>query len=222
MMQMQSSLGGRVINRLPSFNNTRIGKVTSVKDYHEFGRIEVIFLDYSVPMPVWVVGNVDREPVTGDTVLVGYMDGRKDAPYLVGFVKNESYTTNFTIVSKDRIRLQLPIFGIGEEDSPATRDVRGHLLDDSMEDKRAYIDVTPDHVMVSFPTSEDGSDPPATIKVTKDGVDIDHPKTIKHHGGSKGVARLGDTVEVTINVPTIGTVTGTGTITSASDKTLID
>ncbi|AKG36083.1 hypothetical protein [Paenibacillus durus] len=217
-MKDQAALGGQTTNRMPSFNTSRFARVTSAKDYNKYGRIEVIFLDYSVPVPVWVVGDIEREPVAGDSVLIGYMDGRKDCPYLVGFVKNESHTTNFVVVKKDKIKLQLPIFGIGEKDSPATKDVAGNLLDNSKQEERVYIEATPDHALISFPTSEDGSTAPATIKVTADGVEINHPQAIKHHSGSKGVVRVGDTVSV--DVPGIGKCTGT--TTSGSSKTLID
>ncbi len=221
-MKDQAALGGQTTNRMPAFNATRPARVTSTKDFNKYGRIEVIFLDYSVPLPIWVVGDIDREPMPGDSVLVSYMDGRKDCPYLAGFIKNESYGTNFFVMKSDKIKLQLPIYGIGEKDSKATKDVQGHLLDNARQKDRAYIELTPTHALVSFPTSEDGSTVPATITVTADGVTITHPKTIKHHGGSKGVARIGDTVDFEGKTADGKSVTGTGTITTGSSKTKID
>lgn len=217
-MHEQSSLGPRKEHRMPDYGSqTKIARVTGTKDYHAVGRIEAIFLDYGQPLPIWIVGQLDREPVPGDEIVVGYLEGRKDAPYMIGFMKNGAYTTNFLVVKKDKIKLQLPIFGIDTKDSAADKDVRGHLLDESKQAERAYIEVTPDHALISFPTSDTGATPPATITITASEVTIDHPGAIKHHGGTQGVARMGDTV--TVNV---GGTNYTGTITSASEKTLID
>jgi hypothetical protein len=214
----QSSLGTKKMNRLPKYSSYTIARVTSVADYHKYARIEVLFLDYSQPCPVWVIGELDREPVEGDQVLIGFIEGRQDMPYVKGFVKNKSYTTNFVVVKKDKIKLQLPIFEIGVKDGMAEKDVESNLLDNTKQSERAYIELTEDHVFVSFPTSKDGSTAPATIEITATGMTIDHPSgAIHHHGGSKGVARVGDTVTVNVN----GT-NYTGTITSGSTKTFID
>jgi hypothetical protein len=218
-MQDQASLGGKTANRQPGFNDKRFAKVTDTKDFHKYGKISAVFLDYSQPSAIWVVGDIDREPVSGDMIVVGYLDGRKDSPYLAGFVKNQSYTTNFLVVKKDKIKLQLPVYEIGVKDGVSHEDVKTHLLDNSKQDERAYIELAADHALISFPTSQTGATAPAIITVTASGVTIDHPAgTIKHHTGSKGAARAGDTVSV--SVPGIGTCTGT--ITSASTKTLID
>lgn len=218
MAQDQSALGGRVVNRMPSFNTNRLARVTSIKDFHKLGKIEVVFLDYSQPAPVWVVGDIDREPVEGDMVVVGYLDNRKDAPYLQGFVKNGSYTTNFMVLKRDKIKLQLPVFDIGVKDGTAHNDVKGHLLDNSKQNQRAYVELTPTHAIVSFPTSEDGSTAPATVKITASEVVIDHPTgKVKHHGGAKEVARKGDTVQINV-----GGTDYNGVITSGSAKTMID
>lgn len=217
MQQGQSALGGKRVHRVADYDTTNIGKVTSTDRYEEHGIIEVVFLDYGQPFPVWVVGDIEREPVSGDQVVIGYINGRKDAPYLVGFVKNFSYTTGFIKVSKDRIRLQLPVFDIGVRDGLAHNDTKEHLLDEGKLGQRAYLDLTPDGAVLSFPTGKDS--PPATVKVTASEVHIDHPSgVVRHHGGSKGVARLGDTVAGTCSDGS----TFEGTITSASDKTMID
>ncbi len=174
-MKEQSSLGGRTIHRSPSYNQNKIGRVTSIKDFHKYGRIEVIFLDYSQPVPVWVFNDIDREPVEGDQVLVGYVDGRRDTPYVIGFLKNGSYTTNFVVVKKDKIKLQLPIFDIGVKDGVAHKDVQTHLLDNNNQAQRAYIELTPTEALLKFPTSKDGSTPPAHFKVTATGMEAFHP-----------------------------------------------
>jgi hypothetical protein len=165
----------------------QIGHVTSVKNYDESGRIEVIFLDSSQPFPVWVVGHIDRKPVEGDQVLVGFIQGRHDAPYLHSFIKNESYTSNFIRVEKDRIILQMPL-----DDN----DAKAHLP----EDKRAtrpYLELNSQAAMLNLGDIQ--------ISVTKDGK-------IHLGGGGLALARVGDSVSV--NVPGIGTCSGT--ITSGS------
>lgn len=175
MTQSQSSLGGRTVHRTPSYEATKIGKVISIADYKKYGKIEVVFLDHGYPLPVWVVGSIDREPVTGDQVLVGYMEGRKDAPYMVGFVRNESYTSNFIEVAKDRVRVQLPVFEIGKKDGVAHKDVKEHLLKDDKLVQRAYVELTPDHAKLSFPTDKDGATPPTHFKISASGVEVFHP-----------------------------------------------
>ena len=52
---------------------------------------------------------------------------------MIGFVRNESYTSNFICVSKDRITIQLPT----DPD-----DIAGHLLDDSKKSSRIVLELT--------------------------------------------------------------------------------
>lgn len=181
-MQHQSSLGSRKIHRAPSYNTTKIGRVTSVKDYEKWGRIEVVFLDYGQPLPVWVVGDIERKPVEGDHVIIGYIDGRRDAPYLIGFVKNKSYTTNFIRVEKDKIRIQLPVFDVGVKNGTAHNDVKGHLLDESKLPQRAYVELSSNQAKISFPTSK--SSPPAHIKITSEGMEMYHPTNVTIQAGA--------------------------------------
>jgi hypothetical protein len=171
MQENQSSLGNRRIHRTPAHTQSKIGRVTSIKDYRDYGKIEVVFLDYGMPFPVWVVGDLDREPVTGDQVIVGYMEGRKDAPYLAGFVKNESYTSNFVQVSMNKIRLQLPVFEVGVRGGDAHKEAQSGLTSDqTLKHHRAYVELTPDHALISFPHDSGYSASPVTIKLTKAGV----------------------------------------------------
>jgi hypothetical protein len=174
-MKDQSALGGKTTNRMPEFNATRLARVTSIKDYEKYARIEVIFLDYSQPAPVWVLGDIDREPVEGDIVIVGYLDNRKDAPYLAGFQKNSSYGTNFITVKRDKIKLQLPVYEIGVKDGMAHKDVQGNLLDDSKQSQRAFMELTPEHALLSYPADKAGKKPPATVKVAPGGVEVSYP-----------------------------------------------
>ncbi len=174
-MKNQSSLGGRTVNRQPEFGANRLAKVTSAKDYLKYGRIEVIFLDYSQPVPVWVFNDIDREPVEGDTVLIGYMDNRKDAPFMIGFQRNGSYGSNFIAASRDKIRLQLPIFDIGVKGGLADQDTQGNLLDESKLPTRAYVELSPEQAVIHYPANKEGS----TSSITMTAEDT----TIKHATG---------------------------------------
>jgi len=132
-MHEQSGLGARKIHRMPTYDGTQIGRITSAEGFKEFGRIEAIFLDYGQPFPIWVSGSVDREPVSGDMILVGFIQGRQDSPYMLGYVRNEAYTSNFILVEKDKITLQIPT---------DPEDIKGHLLDDSKKASRTILELT--------------------------------------------------------------------------------
>ena len=147
MLNSQSSLGSRKIHRVPDFNVTHIGRVTKISDYESLGRIEVMFLDYGISHPVWVVGSIERKPVLNDLVLIGYINGRKDSPYLAGYVMNASYTTNFITIEENRIKIQLPI--VDKQD-----DVDYHLTNDDNQDSRAYIILDSDGLTIHHPTGD--------------------------------------------------------------------
>lgn len=143
----QSALGTKTMHRQPRYTEPKLGRITSTHNYRLYGKVEVIFLDYSQPVPVWVMNDIDREPVEGDQVIVGFMDGRADAPYLQGFIRNNAYTSNFILVERDRIRLQLPVVD-------ETLDIKDKLLTEANITKRAYIDITRDGIEVYHPTGK--------------------------------------------------------------------
>jgi hypothetical protein len=147
-MQEQAALGNRQVYSKPSYSLTQVGRVVSVGNYDKTGTIEVVFLDYSKPFPVWVNGDIDRKPTEGDLVLVGFIQERQDAPYLAGFVRNESYTANFIKVEKDRIVIQLPT---------DTEDIKGHLLDDNKQTTRKSIVVTASGITINGNISVNGN-----------------------------------------------------------------
>lgn len=211
-MQEQAGLGQRKEHRAPTYSQNKIGRVTSTADYAKYGRINVMFLDYGQPAPVWVIGDLDREPVTGDSVIVGWLDGRKDAPYLQGFVKNEAYTTNFISVAKDKVRVQLPVYDIGTKGGVSAQDVDGNLLDEGNLPKRAYVELTPDGVTVSFPTSKTGSTPPATITLTATDVTIEHPLKV-NITSPKDISITSTGGNVSLSAPS-GNVTASGSTKS--------
>lgn len=126
------SLGSRRAHRNPQYFMDKMARVKSAADFRSKARIDVQFLDHGKCMPVWVVGDVDREPVEGDMVIIGYMEGRKDAPYLKSFVRNDSYTANYIEVGKDYIRLQLPL---------TKEDRDKNMLDDTKKNTRVYLEL---------------------------------------------------------------------------------
>jgi hypothetical protein len=140
-MKTQSSLGREQTYNVPMYDQTQIGHVTSIKDYKKYGRIGVIFLDHSQPVNVWAIGcSMDREPVEGDMVLVGFIQGRPDSPYMINFVRNESYTSNFVVVDKDKILIQF---------TTDLEDIREHLLDDAKKPQRMKIELKGDGVYIN-------------------------------------------------------------------------
>ena len=143
----QSSLGSQKIHRNPEYNTTHIGRVTKIEDYDALGRIDVMFLDYGVSHPVWVVGSIERKPVIGDLVIIGYINGRQDSPYLAGYVKNGAYTTNFITIQQDRIKIQLPIQNKEE-------DTKTYLNEDTRQTGRAYIIIDNNGLTIHHPTGD--------------------------------------------------------------------
>lgn len=106
-MERQSGLGVPREHRATNFNQTKIARVTSTAKYDKYGMIEVVFLDYGRPAPVWVIGDIDRKPSVGDQVIIGYLEGRKDSPYLVGFAKGFSKTHQHIQIREDYVKLQV-------------------------------------------------------------------------------------------------------------------
>lgn len=153
-MTLQSSLGIAKPHRSPKFEDLQLARVTSAVDFDKLARIEVVLLNQGQPSPIWIINNIDRKPIEGDFVLVGYINGRKDMPYLAGFYKNKSYTTNFIHVDKDKIRVQLPVLEVGVAGGKAIKDVEGHLLDESRLSERAYMELTPTQAVMSFPVGD--------------------------------------------------------------------
>jgi hypothetical protein len=154
-MANQSSLGDRQVHRHPNFHKTDMGRVTKNNRYEAHGIIEVVLLDYSKPFPVWVINEIDRKPMTGDHVLISYVGGRKDSPYLVGFVKNKAYTTNFIEVHEDRIRVQLPVKEIGKKNGKAHNDTKSFLTKDANLMDRGFVEIKGAKITIHHPTDID-------------------------------------------------------------------
>lgn len=153
----QSSLGRKEVHNTPSYGaNKDIARVVDTTDFDKYGIIDVVYIDGSNAARVWVTNPIDREPVTGDLILVGYISGQKNAPYLSGFIE-ESYMRNFVQIKKDLIRIQLPVMEIGVVEGISHKDTQEKLLNDDYRGKRALMELTPEHFYIQFPT-EDGSE----------------------------------------------------------------
>lgn len=140
-----NGLPQKKVHKSPQYFIDKLAKVTSAANYRTNGTIEVMFLDHGKSLPVWVVGDISREPMVDDMVVIGYMEGRKDAPYLKGFVSNQAYTSNFIDVGKDYIRIQLPFDSM---------DISQHLQDDFKKNLRAYIELNASGIALFHPTTD--------------------------------------------------------------------
>lgn len=202
MYQPQNSLPTPKNNRFPEFNTVQAAKVTSIKDLEEKGQIYVKFNKRGSPAPVNVMENGGHViPSEGDYVLVGFVDGDKTTPYLIGYAMNNYACANFFRLSAQGITLQFPL---------DETDAEEHMTDDTKESKRASIRIHSNSMELYYPVGGDA----VKVTLTKDGVlDVAVPDSIKL-GGETPVARQGDSVQV--SVPGIGTCTGT--ITGGSDK----
>lgn len=193
-MQRQSSLGSPSLHRAPSYQTSKIGKIVGVAHYKKYGKIDVVFLDHGSTANVWVLGDVDREPVEGDMVIVGYMEGRKDAPYMIGFVRNNAYTSNRILIGKDYVRVQLPASEV---------DRKGSLLDDTKKEQRPYVEITATKTRVFRPSGV---------------VEVEAP-TVKLTGTTK-VEVTAPTITMTGNTTITGNVALSGTSITANGENL--
>jgi hypothetical protein len=94
---------------VPRFDYVTFARVTSNKDYEEYGRVDVQFLNDGglaggVPLPVWVIEDgAEVKPEEGDMVLIGFVQGNKDIPYLIGYVKDHYACGHMIRIDKDKI-----------------------------------------------------------------------------------------------------------------------
>lgn len=112
MFNPQSSLGAPSLHSYPRFDTVRVARVTGTTDW-KLGKIEVMFNDGispgGVPVPVALIENgLNIEPCEGDWVLVGYINGKKNSPYFIGFYANKYALANRISVTKEEIKLEFP------------------------------------------------------------------------------------------------------------------
>lgn len=144
MILGQSGLGNFKSNTDLQFQNMRVAKVTSVEKLKTEGKIEVEFVKGGRPVPVHFVENVSVTPEQGDWVIVGNIDGNKNNVFFVGYFRNFYACSNYIKVSKDCIRIQLPI---------DDKDVLDKMIDDSKKNTRVYLELTKDRVVLWTPWS---------------------------------------------------------------------
>ncbi len=128
------------ITQFQEFIKQGFARVTKNDDFETKGKIEVEFLNRTKPAPIWVLDPSVGKPEVGDYVLVGFIDGQKNNPYMAGIVAHKAYTSNFIRVEKTGITIQFPldetdVVGSGETDP------KNHLRDDSKQSTRIYLKI---------------------------------------------------------------------------------
>jgi len=183
------------------FNDVLMARVERVDDLQTKGRIEVIFLNRTKPAPVWVFDGPD--PVVGDFVMVGFVNGQKNNPYVIGIFKNKAWTSNFLLVTEKMIRVQFPTDtkDVTGEDPSKENDPKSHLRDPAKLETRGYLQIDASGIKLHAPAG-------LPVEIDADTV------LVKDNAGSgtlKKLVREGDPVQV-------DTVTGNGTVTTGSSR----
>lgn len=179
------------------FIEPQMARVSKNTDYFTHGKIEVIFINRTKPAPIWVLeSGASPKPEVGDFVLVGYIDGQKNNPFMAGIFSHKAWTSNFIRVEKGMIRIQFPT-DPKDVDQSNSSSTKNHLRDDAKYlSSRAYVQVDASGIKVHAPAGLDVTLEADTVNVvSRDGS-----------GSPKAVARVGDSVDL-----------ATGKITSGSD-----
>lgn len=96
-------MGGR-------FDHVRRAVVLSTVDFDEKRRIEVQFEKGGAPTPVHIIENfATKVPEPGDWVIVGYIEGSKHLPYLIGHVKDLHRTADIVRLHKTFFEVKFPV-----------------------------------------------------------------------------------------------------------------
>lgn len=192
-----------------SFNENIIARVEKTDDYETKGKIEVIFLNRTKPAPIWVFDGA--KPEVGDYVLVGYINGQKNNPYMQGLFSNKAWTSNFVRVEKDRIRIQFPTDDkdVTGEDPETENDPKSHLRDDATYlAKRAYLEIDKTGIKVHIPPD---MDPVMPLTIEADAVNV----TTKN-------ASITAAENVVVTATESATVTAKAASVSAAESVTID
>lgn len=184
-----------------NFNDTLMARVEKTDDLKEQGRIEVIFLNRTKPAPVWVFDGPD--PVVGDYVMVGFVNGQKNNPYVAGIFKNRAWTSNFILVTNEMIRIQFPTEekDVTGDDPKKENDPKSHLRDAAKLETRGYLQIDATGIKLHAPAG-------LPVEIDADTVLV---KDNAGAGTAKKLVREGDPVQV-------DTVTGQGTVTTGSSR----
>jgi hypothetical protein len=217
----QSSLPVKQVREtaFQSFNDNVIARVEKNDDYDK-GKIEVIFVNRTKPAPVWVFDG--PKPEVGDYVLVGYINGQKNNPYMQGIFSNKAWTSNFIVVEKDRIRIAFPTDDkdVTGEDPEKENDPKSHLRDDATYQwTRGFISINKDGMIIHVPKELPVQIMAGSAELRADSILVD-----SYDGGGSPlpIARQGDPVEVEVSGTDSNgdsfSVTATGTITTGSSR----
>lgn len=172
MFVNQHVLGEFKTHKPSSFTQLIPGQVVSVVDYDEFQQVEVAFSEGGTTIPVWVVEDgVSPKPVNGDWVLVGFIGGHKNQPYIAGYYRGKYAWSNHIMMRRDEttaeILIQLPTL---------TTDLEEHLTDDTKKETRTYIRLSHEGFEINHPQSDSVR---TSIKIDNAGnITIDTPGAI--------------------------------------------
>ena len=182
MFVNQNSLGEFKTHKPDSFTQLIPGRVVSTVDYEEFKQVAVSFSKGGTTLPVWVVEDgVSPKPVNGDWVLVGFIGGHKNQPYIAGYYRGNYAWSNHIMMRRDEtteeILIQLPVL-------PELKivDLEEHLTNDTKKETRAFVHLHTDFAEISFPT---GPSSRVSIKADKNGnLTINAPGTVTINGAT--------------------------------------
>lgn len=112
MFRHQASLGSPKPHPYPRFDHVLIAKVANNADYAN-GRIEVQLDDGIIPggilVPVFIShSGIEVKPEQGDTVLIGFLQGAKNNPWLINFAQGKHAYAKSIMVDENGITLQWP------------------------------------------------------------------------------------------------------------------
>lgn len=183
------------------FNDMLMARVEKVDNLETKGQVEVIFLNRTKPAPVWVFDG--PSPAVGDYVMVGFVGGQKNSPYIAGIFRNRGWTSNFVLVTDKMIRIQFPTDStdVTGADESKENDPKSHLRDDEKLDTRGYLQIDAEGIKLHAPAG-------LPVEIDADTV------LVKDHSGTgtpKRLVREGDPVQVS-------TQTGQGTVTTGSSR----
>lgn len=113
MHTAQTSLGQPIPYPYPRFDHVAMAKVTGTVDYATIGRVEVQFINDGglaggMAVPAYVVeSGLSVGPEEGDTVLVGFIRGDKNSPWLIGTFMGGAATSGLLRLKKDRFTVSV-------------------------------------------------------------------------------------------------------------------
>ena len=122
---LQSALGELKPYRIQRFDHFKVAVVASTSHFDEDGTIEVHFVRGGHPVPVHIFENMGTNlPEEGDWVLIGFAEGSKHFPFLIGYLKDYYRTSDILRLTKNFFEVKFPI----EYDPDSHEKEFGHVM----------------------------------------------------------------------------------------------